>query len=111
MVATSRLGNYCQIFKNAVVIPDTDASLSKAGRGKELAYQVMKIDLMAMPPMILPVTITIGDHPWHFAIDPSGQFLFTCDNGSNQISKIDTATDAVVATIPLSTAPRDAVTW
>jgi hypothetical protein len=43
VVATSRLGNYTQIFKNAVVIPDTDNGLSKAGRGKELAYQVMKI--------------------------------------------------------------------
>ena len=43
ITATSRLGNYSQIFKNAVVIPDTDNGLDKAGRGKELAYQVMKI--------------------------------------------------------------------
>jgi len=41
--ATSRLGNYCQIFKNAVVIPDSDDTTDKAGRGKEMAYQVMKI--------------------------------------------------------------------
>lgn len=40
--ATSRLGNYTQIFKNAVVIPDTDEGLNKAGRGKEMAYQIMK---------------------------------------------------------------------
>lgn len=41
--ATSRLGNYTQIFKNAVVVPDTDEGLSKAGRGREIAYQVMKV--------------------------------------------------------------------
>lgn len=41
--ATTRLGNYTQIFKNAVVIPDTDRGLDKAGRGREMAYQVMKI--------------------------------------------------------------------
>lgn len=41
--ATTRLGNYTQIFKNAVVVPDTDEGLNKAGRGKEMAYQVMKI--------------------------------------------------------------------
>jgi hypothetical protein len=41
--ATSRLGNYTQIFKNAVVTPDTDNGLNKAGRGKEMAYQVMKV--------------------------------------------------------------------
>lgn len=35
--ATSRLGNYTQIFKNAVVIPDTDEGLNKAGRAKEMA--------------------------------------------------------------------------
>lgn len=41
--ATTRLGNYTQIFKNAVVIPDTDRGLDKAGRGREMAYQVLKI--------------------------------------------------------------------
>ena len=42
-VATTRLGNYSQIFKNAVVIPDTDEGLDKAGRSAEMAYQVLKI--------------------------------------------------------------------
>lgn len=41
--ATSRLGNYTQIFKNAVSIPDTDSNLDKAGRAKEMAYQTLKI--------------------------------------------------------------------
>lgn len=41
--ATSRLGNYTQIFKNAVVIPGTDSGLNKAGRAREMAYHVMKI--------------------------------------------------------------------
>ena len=42
-VATTRLGNYCQIFKTAVVVPDTDKGLDKAGRASEMAYQVLKI--------------------------------------------------------------------
>ena len=41
--ATTRLGNYTQIFKNAVIIPDTDEGLDKAGRSAEMAYQVLKI--------------------------------------------------------------------
>lgn len=41
--ATTRLGNYTQIFKNAVVIPGTDSGLNKAGRAREMAYQVLKI--------------------------------------------------------------------
>lgn len=40
--ATSRLGNYTQIFKNAVVIPDTESNLKKAGRASEIAYQMLK---------------------------------------------------------------------
>jgi hypothetical protein len=40
---TTRLGNYTQIFKNAVAIPGTDDGLNKAGRAKEMAYQVLKI--------------------------------------------------------------------
>ena len=43
MTATSRLGNYTQIFKNAVTIPDTDEGLDKAGRSAEMAYQTLKI--------------------------------------------------------------------
>ena len=43
MTATTREGNYTQIFKNAVVVPDTDEGLNKAGRAKEIAYQTMKI--------------------------------------------------------------------
>lgn len=41
--ATTRLGNYTQIFKNAVIIPDTDSGLDKAGRSAEMAYQTLKI--------------------------------------------------------------------
>jgi len=41
--ATTRLGNYTQIFKNAVIIPGTDTGLNKAGRAKEMAYQTLKI--------------------------------------------------------------------
>ena len=41
--ATTRLGNYTQIFKNAVIIPDTDMGLDKAGRAKEMAYQMLKV--------------------------------------------------------------------
>jgi hypothetical protein len=43
MTATERLGNYTQIFKNAVIIPDTDSGLDKAGRATEMAYQTLKI--------------------------------------------------------------------
>jgi hypothetical protein len=41
--ASVRLNNRTQIFKNAVVIADTDEGLSKAGRAKEMAYQTLKI--------------------------------------------------------------------
>ena len=41
--ATNRLGNYTQIFKNSVVIPGTDMGVKKAGRAREMAYQILKI--------------------------------------------------------------------
>jgi hypothetical protein len=43
MTPTARLGNYTQIFKNGVIIPDTDSGLDKAGRATEMAYQTLKI--------------------------------------------------------------------
>jgi len=42
-VPTVRLNNRTQIFKDAVIIADTDEGLSKAGRAKEMAYQTLKI--------------------------------------------------------------------
>lgn len=39
---TQRLGDYTQIFKDAVVIPDTDQGLDKAGRAREMGYQILK---------------------------------------------------------------------
>lgn len=41
--STVRLGNYTQILKGAVAIPDTDEGLTKAGRAKEIGYQVLKL--------------------------------------------------------------------
>lgn len=41
--ATTRLGNYTNIFKNAVVVPDTDEGTDKHGRNRDLAYHVLKV--------------------------------------------------------------------
>lgn len=38
---TVRLGNYTQIFKKAVTIPGTQEATNRAGRGREMAYQMM----------------------------------------------------------------------
>jgi len=43
VTATVRLNNATQIFKNAVIIADTDEGLDKAGRSQEIAYQTLKI--------------------------------------------------------------------
>ena len=40
---TTRLGNRCQIFKDAVAIPGSDRGTKKAGRDKEMAYQLVKV--------------------------------------------------------------------
>lgn len=40
---TTRLGNRTQIFKDAVVIPDTDDGLDKAGRASEMTHQIVKV--------------------------------------------------------------------
>lgn len=39
---TVRLGNYTQIFKNAVITSGTEAAVTKAGRATEMAYQSRK---------------------------------------------------------------------
>lgn len=41
--ATTRVGNYTQIFKNAVQTSGTEGAVDKAGRAKEMAYQLTKV--------------------------------------------------------------------
>jgi len=41
--ATTRLGNYTQILKGSVSVPDTDEGLTKSGRARELGYQMLKL--------------------------------------------------------------------
>ena len=41
-VATSRLGNYCQIGAKYAVVSDTQQAVDKAGRASEMSYQVAK---------------------------------------------------------------------
>lgn len=43
--ATTRLGNYTQIIKDAVVIPGSDDAFDKAGRADEMDYQMVKVGL------------------------------------------------------------------
>lgn len=40
---TTRLGNYLQIFKDAVLTTGTDSALNKAGRGSDMDYQMVKV--------------------------------------------------------------------
>jgi len=42
VVATARVGNYTQISKKAVIVSETVDAVDKAGRKKELAYQIDK---------------------------------------------------------------------
>ena len=41
--ATTRLGNYTQIFKDAVTTSGTSEAVDAAGRAKEMAYQIVKV--------------------------------------------------------------------
>ena len=41
-VATSRMGNYCQISSKYAVITDTQQAINKAGRSNEMSYQIAK---------------------------------------------------------------------
>jgi len=43
MVATTRLGNYTQIFKNAVVTSGTNDTVDAAGRGTAMSYEIVKV--------------------------------------------------------------------
>jgi YVTN family beta-propeller protein len=73
-------------------------------------YYLSKVDLVAHA--VVATTIgPLGEQPWYLAMDPAGAFVYTCDNASNQISEVDTATDTVTRTIPLTGDPRDAVAW
>jgi YVTN family beta-propeller protein len=47
-------------------------------------------------------TITAGTEPYSLVLTPNGRFLYVANARSNDITVINTATSAVITTIPLS---------
>ncbi|QDP58300.1 MAG: putative major capsid protein [Prokaryotic dsDNA virus sp.] len=91
--ATTRLGNYTQIFKNAVIIPGTDEGLEKAGRAKEMAYQTLRI----AKEQKLDIEKALFDNNARVAGD-SSTARELAGLPSWIITNIDEASDATVAT-------------
>lgn len=50
--------------------------------------------------------ITVGTEPYGLALAPNGTRLYVANARSNTVSVIDTATDVVIATIPVGPEPR-----
>lgn len=50
--------------------------------------------------------IPVGTEPWGLCLTPNGNRLFVMNARSNNVSVIDTATDSVINTIPVSAEPR-----
>jgi YVTN family beta-propeller protein len=49
--------------------------------------------------------IPVGSHPWDIAITPNGTTAYVANDGSNNVSVIDTATNTVTESIPISAYP------
>ncbi len=49
--------------------------------------------------------ITVGDAPIGLAFTPDGAYVYVANNGSNDVSVIDTATQAIIATVPVIAQP------
>jgi len=62
---------------------------------------VSVLDLTGTAPVVR-ATVTVGVHPNRELLDPRRHLLYVADGDSDQISVLDTATDAVVRTIELA---------
>jgi len=51
-------------------------------------------------------TIPVGTFPVGIGVDPSGNLVYAANNGSNNVSVIDTATNTVTTTIAVGTGPE-----
>ncbi len=97
-VTRARIGNAIE----AITLSPDAASLWVSSNEDSIAYR--------LDPMTLEVVAEVptGDVPIRLAMHPSGDFVVSSNFGSGDLSVIDTATNAVVRTIPVS-GTRDAV--
>lgn len=51
------------------------------------------------------LTITVGSHPNGVAVTPNGVYTYVTNWNSHSVSVINTATNEVVATVPVRTTP------
>ena len=73
------------------VSPDDKTVFASTGRGGLLAQVGAGGDLQK--------TVAVGPRPWGIATDPAGNFIYTANGQSNDISVVDARTMAVVARI------------
>ncbi len=60
----------------------------------------------SLPAPVVRGTIRVGNGPRGAAVSPDGRRLYIADNADNTVSVIDTATNRVIATTPLSAPPQ-----
>ena len=83
---------------------------TKVGRNLFVAYLIFGICVpaLAVIPLMnaqadtVTATITVGSNPQGVAINPAGTYAYVTNAGSNSVSKINLATNSVVATIAIS---------
>lgn len=87
----ARLGPVAAVAAFLLVAASAPAGASPAGPAAEAAGLT---------------SIGVGSNPDGVAVDATTDTVYVANNGSNSVSVIDGATDAVTATIPVGDAPR-----
>ena len=106
--ATSRLGNYTQILKKTVQVSGTSDAVNKAGRAKELAYQLSKRskELKRDLEFVVTQNNAADAGPASTAREMAGMETWIASNKDNSSAGTTPATSSGAAT----TAPTDGST-
>lgn len=85
----------------------TDRIVVPPGTGKVYVSNEASntVSVLSASNLALLKTIPTGTRPHHMIYDPSGQFVYVTEFGTNQVALIDTRSDTRIAGLPASNSP------
>jgi PQQ-dependent catabolism-associated beta-propeller protein len=101
VIATYRFAEPTERPVGVVFSPDARRAYVATGHANRVAV----LDLADPRAPRLVREIAVGDRPWGIARSADGRRVYSANGGSNDVSVIETATLAVVATVPVGDGP------
>jgi YVTN family beta-propeller protein len=103
-------GNSANIGNRGNAAAVSSVAISQSARASVAASPVVDVPVSAADPRVMG-TVEVGETPNDIQIAPDGKFAYIANPGADAIQVLDTATDQLTGTIPITQGPPQFVSF